>query len=132
MICVQSLAFINVWVKSPGMSVSQTAVSEPAASKLITSQPEISEHAVLQPATIIVKAWFTNEEIDKIIQALPKARNLTGRESEVFVEILEGKKQKEIACDLGIEITTVKEMFGAYRSKSMIKRDIPYHIPYLW
>ncbi len=106
------------------ISVSQTAVSEPftshsaeleqpvpetAASKLITSQPEISEHAVLQPATIIVKAWFTSEEIDKIIQVLPKARNLTGRESEVFVEILEGKKQKEIAYDLGIEITTVKD-----------------------
>lgn len=61
--------------------------------------------------TIIVKAWFTKEEIDTLVTSLPKARTLTSRESEVFVEILEGKKQKEIAYDLGIEITTVKDYY---------------------
>lgn len=61
--------------------------------------------------TPIVKAWFTKEEIDAIMKSLPKVQTLTGRETEVFVEMLEGKKQKEIAYDLGIEITTVKDYY---------------------
>ena len=59
----------------------------------------------------IVKAWFTKEEIDVIMKSLPKVQTLTGRETEVLVEMLEGKKQKEIAYDLGIEITTVKDFY---------------------
>ncbi len=58
-----------------------------------------------------VKAWFTKEEIDVIMRSLPKVQTLTGRETEVLVEMLEGKKQKEIAYDLGIEITTVKDYY---------------------
>lgn len=79
------------------------------ASGTDVSQPTALENAASEPATVIVKAWFTKDEIDTIIQELPKVQMLTGRESEVFVEILEGKKQKEIAADLGIEITTVKD-----------------------
>ena len=59
----------------------------------------------------IVKAWFTKEEIDTIMKTLPKVQMLTGRETEVLIEMLEGKKQKEIAYDLGIEITTVKDFY---------------------
>lgn len=58
---------------------------------------------------VIVKVWFTKDEIDSIVKSLPRAQTLTGRETEVFIEMLEGKKQKEIAYDLGIEITTVKD-----------------------
>ena len=39
----------------------------------------------------IVKAWFTKEEIDTIMKSLPKVQTLTGRETEVFIEMLEGK-----------------------------------------
>lgn len=92
----------------PGKEAEQP-VSQTTASEMTTSQAVTSEHVVLQSSTIVVKAWFTKEEINKIMQTLPKAQTLTGRESEVFVEILEGKKQKEIAYDLGIEITTVKD-----------------------
>lgn len=59
----------------------------------------------------IVKAWFTKEEVDEIMKSLPKVQTLTGRETEVLVEMLSGKKQKEIAYDLGIEITTVKDFY---------------------
>ncbi|MCQ2771296.1 MAG: LuxR C-terminal-related transcriptional regulator, partial [Clostridia bacterium] len=62
-------------------------------------------------APIIVNAWFTKEDIDTIMTTLTRVQTLTGRETEVLVEMLEGKKQKEIAYDLGIEITTVKDFY---------------------
>ena len=62
-------------------------------------------------APSIVKAWFNKEEIEVIVKYFPKIQTLTAREKEVFIEILEGKKQKEIAYDLGIEITTVKDFY---------------------
>ena len=71
--------------------------------------PEITKPAETVPT--IVKAWFTKEEIDVIMKSLPKVQTLTGRETEVLIEMLEGKKQKEIAYDLGIEITTVKDFY---------------------
>ena len=70
---------------------------------------EIADPA--ETAQPIVKAWFTKEEIDVIMKSLPKAQTLTGRETEVLVEMLEGKRQKEISYDLGIEITTVKDYY---------------------
>ena len=71
--------------------------------------PEITKPAETVPT--IVKAWFTKEEIDTIMKTLPKVQMLTGRETEVLIEMLAGKKQKEIAYDLGIEITTVKDFY---------------------
>lgn len=59
----------------------------------------------------VVKAWFTKSEIETILTSFPKAQTMTGREVEVFTEMLEGKRQKEIAYDLGIEITTVKDFY---------------------
>lgn len=58
-----------------------------------------------------VKAWLTKEEIDEALNGFPRVQTLTGRELEVLREILEGKKQKEVAYDLGIEITTVKDYY---------------------
>lgn len=61
------------------------------------------------PAAEIVKAWFTEEEIDRIASSFPGVQTLTVREAEVFGELLRGKKQKDVAYYLGIEITTVKD-----------------------
>ena len=82
----------------------------------IEKEVQVSETLtpVLAPADsapIIVKAWFTKEEIDIIWKSLPGVQVLTDREKEVLVEMLEGKKQKEISGDLGIEITTVKDYY---------------------
>ena len=78
------------------------------------TETDIPTSEIADPAEAtqpIVKAWFTKEEIDTIMKSLPKVQTLTGRETEVFIEMLEGKKQKEIAYDLGIEITTVKDFY---------------------
>ena len=78
------------------------------------AETEVPVSEIVNPAESeapIVKAWFTKEEIDAIMKSLPKVQTLTGRETEVFIEMLEGKKQKEIAYDLGIEITTVKDFY---------------------
>lgn len=80
----------------------------PALQSDTAKEPE-AVSAEQAPAPQIVKAWFTEEEIRRIMQRLPKVQTLTGRETEVFRELLQGKKQKEIAYDLGIEITTVKD-----------------------
>lgn len=83
---------------------------ENTETEISVTKPE--NPAVPEPtAQPIVKAWFTKDEIDTILKSLPKVQTLTGRETEVFVEMLEGKKQKEIAYDLGIEITTVKDFY---------------------
>ena len=77
-------------------------------------ETEVPVSEIANPAEAvppIVKAWFTKEEVDEIMKSLPKVQTLTGRETEVLVEMLEGKKQKEIAYDLGIEITTVKDFY---------------------
>lgn len=58
-----------------------------------------------------VRAWFTRDEIDSAFKAIPKVQTLTPREVDVLWEILEGKKQKEVAYDLGIEVTTVKDYY---------------------
>lgn len=78
------------------------------------AETEVPVSEIVNPAESeapIVKAWFTKEEVDEIMKSLPKVQTLTGRETEVLVEMLEGKKQKEIAYDLGIEITTVKDFY---------------------
>lgn len=78
------------------------------------AETEVPVSEIVNPAESeapIVKAWFTKDEIDVIMKSLPKVQTLTGRETEVLVEMLEGKKQKEIAYDLGIEITTVKDFY---------------------
>lgn len=78
------------------------------------AETEVPVSEIVNPAESeapIVKAWFTKEEIDAIMKSLPKVQTLTGRQTEVFIEMLEGKKQKEIAYDLGIEITTVKDFY---------------------
>ncbi|MCQ2534672.1 MAG: LuxR C-terminal-related transcriptional regulator [Clostridia bacterium] len=78
------------------------------------AETEVPVSKIANPAESeapIVKAWFTKEEIDTIMKSFPKVQTLTGRETEVFIEMLEGKKQKEISYDLGIEITTVKDFY---------------------
>lgn len=82
-----------------------------AEKALETEMPVSKIVDTTETAPSIVKAWFTKEEIDVIMKSLPKVQTLTGRETEVLVEMLEGKKQKEIAYDLGIEITTVKDFY---------------------
>lgn len=57
----------------------------------------------------IVLTRYTQEQIKQIIQSLPQTQRLTPRELEVFEELLMGKKQGEIAYDLGISIPTVKD-----------------------
>ena len=52
---------------------------------------------------------FTYEQIDEVLAAMPEAARLTTREREVVREILSGKQQLEIAHELGIEVTTVKD-----------------------
>ncbi|MDO4499780.1 MAG: LuxR C-terminal-related transcriptional regulator [Erysipelotrichaceae bacterium] len=59
----------------------------------------------------IVKAWFNEEEIERLKNIDPKIQTLTNREFEVLMEMLSGKKQKEIAYELGIGITTVKDYY---------------------
>ncbi|MCQ2530620.1 MAG: LuxR C-terminal-related transcriptional regulator, partial [Lachnospiraceae bacterium] len=88
------------------------------AEKALETEMPVSEIVdTTETAPSIVKAWFTKEEIDVIMKSLPKVQTLTGRETEVLIEMLEGKKQKEIAYDLGIEITTVKDFYRKIYSK---------------
>ena len=61
-----------------------------------------------QEPTIILTR-YTEEQIQQIIQNLPQTQRLTARELEVFQEMLMGKKQSEIAYELGISVPTVKD-----------------------
>ena len=82
--------------------------------KQLNAETEILESEPLnltKTESPIIKVWFTKEEINVITKSLRNVQALTRREMEVLVEMLEGKKQKEIAYDLGIEITTVKDFY---------------------
>ena len=57
----------------------------------------------------IVMTRYTPEQIDRIIRTVPQTQLLTPRELEVFQEMLMGKKQGEIAYELGISVPTVKD-----------------------
>lgn len=74
-------------------------------SKAEAPAPQPSEEAKPQ----IVLTRYTKEQIGQIIQSLPQTQRLTPRELEVFEELLMGKKQGEIAYDLGISVPTVKD-----------------------
>ncbi len=62
-----------------------------------------------ESAPIIVLTRYTQEQIHAVTEALPQTQRLTPRELEVFQELLMGKKQSEIAYDLGISVPTVKD-----------------------
>ena len=57
----------------------------------------------------IVMTRYDEDQIQRIIQNLPQTQRLTARELEVFQEMLMGKKQGEIAYELGISVPTVKD-----------------------
>lgn len=61
------------------------------------------------PAPQIVLTRYSPEQIEKILRLLPQTQRLTPRELEVFQEMLTGKKQGEIAYELGISVPTVKD-----------------------
>ncbi len=61
------------------------------------------------PAPQIVLTRYTQEQIRAVTEALTQTQRLTPRELEVFQEMLMGKKQSEIAYDLGISVSTVKD-----------------------
>ena len=62
-----------------------------------------------KPEPRIVMTRYDEYQIQQIIQKVPQTQRLTARELEVFQEILMGKKQSEIAYDLGISVPTVKD-----------------------
>lgn len=62
-----------------------------------------------ESAPQIILTRYTQEQIDAVTQAWPHTQRLTNRELEVFQEMLMGKKQSEIAYDLGISVPTVKD-----------------------
>lgn len=83
-------------------------------------QTEVSACEVVNNNSI-VKVWFTEDEISYIVSSTTEIQTLTKREKEVFTEILQGKKQKEISYDLGIEITTVKDFYRKIYDKFSVK-----------
>ncbi len=89
--------------------------------KTPTAQTELAVSEPTNANDHIIKAWFTEEEISVIVSSMPEVQTLTRRETEVFTEILEGKKQKEIAYDLGVEITTVKDFYRKIYDKLGVK-----------
>ncbi len=84
------------------------------------SNEDISTHipkSEAAPVQKIVKTRYTDEEIEHIINATEETHLLTARELEVFQELLKGKKQGEIAYNLGITVPTVKDNAGRIYSK---------------
>lgn len=63
---------------------------------------------------------FSYEQIDTILAAMPESQLLTSREREVVREILNGKKQREIAFELGIEVSTLRD----FNRKIYAKYDV--------
>lgn len=94
------------------------------------SEPEVNS----EPKTDLVSNpvflnQFTYEQIDAMLADIPEAQLLTGREREVIREILSGKQQLEIAHELGIEVTTVKDFnrkiydkFGVANKKKLLEK----------
>ncbi len=73
--------------------------------------PVTEETAVVDDRKQIVMTRYADAEIDRFLELVPETQLLTGREVEVLREILQGKKQREVAYDLGIEVTTVKDFY---------------------
>lgn len=69
--------------------------------------PLPAPEAPAEPKIILTR--YTGEQIQHIIRTLPQTQRLTARELEVFQEMLMGKKQSEIAYELGISVPTVKD-----------------------
>ena len=58
---------------------------------------------------VVVMTRYGEEQIEQILNTVREIYKLTPRESDVFRELLMGKKQGEISYDLGISISTVKD-----------------------
>lgn len=62
-----------------------------------------------EPQHMVVMTRYGEEQIEKILFTVGESCMLTPRETDVFRELLMGKKQGEISYDLGISISTVKD-----------------------
>ena len=62
-----------------------------------------------EPQRVVVMTRYGEEQIEQILNTVSEIYKLTPRESDVFRELLMGKKQGEISYDLGISISTVKD-----------------------
>ncbi len=71
----------------------------------------VPEEAPAPEKPLIVMTRYTPEQIESVITRIPETQLLTSRELEVLKELLSGKKQSEVARELGIEVSTVKDFY---------------------
>ncbi len=86
-------AITNAEVKSSEIMPAETAVPE--------------THS--EPVQRIVRIIYTDDEIARLCRVCTETQLLTGRERDVFIEMLKGRKQSEIGYYLGISIPYIKD-----------------------
>lgn len=75
--------------------------------KATAEEVPVQEETAPEPKIVMTR--YTAAQITQIIQTIPETQLLTTRELEVFQELLMGRKQSEIAYELGISVPTVKD-----------------------
>lgn len=105
----------TVWLIIPGgcilIVIAVLLLTRKRSGKVVAvkEQPEVQIPVETAPKPKIVMTRYSAEQISRIVQQLPHTQRLTTRELEVFQEMLTGKKQGEIAYELGISVPTVKD-----------------------
>lgn len=64
-----------------------------------------------KPQQQVIIAKYSCDEVERILQRIPQVELLTNREKEVLREMLLGKRQGEIAKQLFISVSTVKDFY---------------------
>lgn len=107
--------FGAIWFVFVGKKNCQPQIKDFASAPLQSSEALTPEEQKSQKQFVFLH--FTEEQISDIMASLPEVEQLTKREKEVFREMLLGKKQTEIAEQLYISTSTVKDFYQKIYTK---------------
>ena len=89
--------------------------------RVAKAQRQRSEHYLMEITRVLEQQRIAHEINVKNIAELESMEPLTTREKEVINLIAQGKGNKEIAAELGIQLKTVKNYINSIYSKLSVK-----------
>jgi RNA polymerase sigma factor (sigma-70 family) len=101
--------------------MSVIAVSIGTVVRVAKSQRQRNERNLMEITRILEQQRIAHEINVKNIAELESMEPLTAREKEVVILIAQGKGNKEIAAELGIQVKTVKNYINNIYSKLQVK-----------
>ena len=97
------------------------AISIGTVVRVTKTQRQRNEHYLIEITRLLEQQRIAHEINVKNISELESMEPLTAREKEVVILIAQGKGNKEIATELGIQVKTVKNYINNIYSKLQVK-----------